>query len=265
VIVYGDTNSTLAGGLAAVQAGIPLAHVEAGLRSYNRSMPEETNRIVADAISSYLFCPTPAAVENLEREGLRTGVHVVGDVMKDALDHNLPIARKRSKIMATLGLARGAYALATVHRAANTDDPGRVRMWLEGLGSLSAKVVLPLHPRTSKMIEQHGLTLAPNLQRIEPLGYLDMLVLHENAECVLTDSGGLQKEAYLLGVRCLTLRDETEWVETVEAGWNRLVGVEPRAIKEAFETWKPAAPRPDLYGDGHASERICNILSKSLG
>src|ERR1041384_6662606 len=214
VLVYGDTNSTLAGALAAAKARIPLAHVEAGLRSYNRAMPEEINRLLTDHVSNLLLCPTDAAVENLTKEGITKGVYRVGDVMYDALLSNLAIAHKRSRILASLGLQRGTYALATVHRAANTDNPERIAAILAALGLLSKRVVFPVHPRTRNVIRESELAVSSNISIIEPVGHFDMLILQENADCILTDSGGMQKEAYLLGVRCITLREETEWVET---------------------------------------------------
>jgi UDP-N-acetylglucosamine 2-epimerase len=264
MLVYGDTNSTLAGALAAAKAQVPLAHVEAGLRSYNRTMPEEINRVVTDHVSSLLFCPTDAAVENLAKEGITRGVHRVGDVMYDALLHNLALARRQSNILERLNLETRSYALATVHRAANTDDPTRMVAILQALGKLSARVVFPVHPRTRKMIREHSLSVSENVVLIEPLGPFDILILQENADCILTDSGGMQKEAYLLGVRCITLREETEWVETVQAGWNILAGVEPAAIREAYETWRPTGQRPALYGNGHASAEICEILRREI-
>ena len=265
VLVYGDTNSTLAAALAAAKMWIPLAHVEAGLRSYNRAMPEEINRVLSDHVSDLLFCPTDAAVENLKKEGITNGVHCVGDVMYDALLHNLEMARRQSKILDQLDLEKGQYALATVHRAANTDDRGRMHSILDALGSLSTQVIFPVHPRTRKMTGEWDLTVNPNVRLMEPVGPFDMLSLEENANCILTDSGGVQKEAYLLGVRCLTLREETEWVETVEAGWNKLVGVDAAAIHDNFESWHPSRPRTSLYGDGNASKKICTILKQSLG
>jgi UDP-N-acetylglucosamine 2-epimerase len=260
VLVYGDTNSTLAGALAAAKARIPLAHVEAGLRSYNRAMPEEVNRVLTDHVSDFLFCPADAAVENLAKEGIVKGVHQVGDVMYDALLHNLAIARRRSQILSRLGLNKGNYGLATIHRAANTDDSQRMRAILDAFSALAMKIVFPVHPRTQKMIQEWGLTAGSNVLFIEPQGYFDILMLQENADCILTDSGGMQKEAYWLGVRCITLRDETEWVETVSSGWNKLVGVNQNAICTAVETWHPAGERPLLYGDGNTSDLICNLL-----
>jgi UDP-N-acetylglucosamine 2-epimerase len=264
VLVYGDTNSTLAGALAAAKAQIPLAHVEAGLRSYNRAMPEEINRVLTDHVSTLLFCPTDAAVENLAKEGVNKGVHRVGDVMADALFHNLERARTKSKIMSQLGLEKGKYALATVHRASNTDNEQNVRSILSAFGSLSSRVVFPVHPRTRKMMQEWGISVNSNVMMIKPVGHFDMLTLQENANCILTDSGGVQKEAYLVGVRCITLREETEWVETVDAGWNRLAGVDAKMILENFESWFPQTERPPLYGDGHAAAQIFEILSSRL-
>jgi UDP-GlcNAc3NAcA epimerase len=264
VLVYGDTNSTLAGALAAAKAQLPLAHVEAGLRSYNRAMPEEINRVLTDHVSSLLFCPTDVAIENLAKEGIIKGVHRVGDVMYDALLYNLAIARKRSTILTSLGLEKGGYVLATVHRAANTDDPTRMEAILNALGSLSTRVVFPVHPRTRKMIQEAGLSVPENVMAVEPVGHFDVLILQQNANCILTDSGGMQKEAYLLGVRCITLREETEWVETVQAGWNKLTGVNVNAIRSAFETWHPSGERPAVYGNGQAAGEICKILSREV-
>lgn len=264
VLVYGDTNSTLAGALAAAKLQIPLAHVEAGLRSYNRAMPEEINRVLTDHVSTLLFCPTDAAVENLAKEGIKEGVHRVGDVMADTLFHNLKLAPTRSKIMTQLGLEKGKYALATVHRASNTDNEENMRLILSAFGNLSSRVVFPVHPRTRKMMQEWGILVNSNVTMIEPVGHFDMLTLQENANCILTDSGGVQKEAYLVGVRCITLREETEWVETVNAGWNQLVGVDAKKIIESFGSWFPQGERMPLYGDGHAAEQICRILSAVL-
>ncbi len=264
ILVYGATNSTLAGALVAAKARIPLAHVEAGLRSFNRAMPEEINRVLTDHASDLLFCPTDTAVENLVKEGVIDGVHQVGDVMYDALLYNLTIARKRSQVLDRLGLGRGGYALATVHRAATTDNRERMKSVLDALSALSLRVVFPVHPRTRKMIDEWGLSAGPNVSFIEPQGYFDILILQENANCILTDSGGMQKEAYLLGVRCITLREETEWVETVSSGWNKLAGVDRDAICTTFENWHPQGQRPLLYGDGNASGKVCGILSNGL-
>ena len=256
VLVYGDTNSTLAGALAAAKAKISIAHVEAGLRSYNREMPEEINRVLSDHISDLLLCPTAAAVENLTKEGITKGVHRVGDVMYDALLHDLEPARKQSQIMSQLGLKKGEYALATVHRVANADDAIRMRAILDGLGSLGMRVVFPVHPRTRKMMGEWKLEAHSNIRMIEPVGRFDMLLLQANANCILTDSGGIQKEAYWSGVRCITLREETEWVETVSAGWNKLAGVDPLTIRSIFESWFPTGERTPLYKERHAAEKI---------
>jgi len=265
VLVYGDTNSTLAGALAAAKAKIPIAHVEAGLRSYNRAMPEEINRVLSDHISDLLLCPTAAAVENLTKEGITKGVHRVGDVMYDALLHDLEPARKQSQIMSQLGLKKGEYALATVHRVANADDAIRMRAILDGLGSLGMRVVFPVHPRTRKMMGEWKLEANSNIRMIEPVGRFDMLLLQANANCILTDSGGIQKEAYWAGVRCITLREETEWVETVSAGWNKLAGVDPQTIRTLFESWHPTGERPPLYGDGMAALQIATVLKDLIG
>lgn len=264
VLVYGDTNSTLAGALAAAKAQIPLGHIEAGLRSYNRAMPEEINRVLTDHVSTFLFCPTDMAVKNLEKEGIINGVYQVGDVMYDALLHNLTLARKKSEILSRLKIKKEAYALATIHRAANTDSKERMKSILEGLGSLKTKIILPLHPRTRKMMTEWNLTVKDNIKLIEPVGYFDMLILQENANCILTDSGGIQKEAYLLGIRCITLREETEWVETVEAGWNKLVGADSQAIQDIFANWFPETDRIPFYGNGEASSKIAQVLEQNL-
>jgi UDP-N-acetylglucosamine 2-epimerase len=262
--VYGDTNSTLAGALTAAKMQIPLAHVEAGLRSYNRAMPEEINRIVADSLSALLFCPTDTAIKNLEKEGIVKGVHQVGDVMYDALLQNLEIARKHSQILNTHGLQKGEYSLATVHRAANTDNQERMAAILSAFSKMATRIIFPVHPRTKKMMQEWGLRPAANIVLIEPVGRFDMLVLQENANCILTDSGGVQKEAYFVGVRCITLREETEWVETVQAGWNKLTGVIEADILSAFENWHPQGNRPELYGDGDSSGKISVILKSYL-
>jgi UDP-N-acetylglucosamine 2-epimerase len=267
VLVYGDTNSTLAGALAAAKLNLPVAHVEAGLRSYNRRMPEEVNRVVADAVSRWLFCPTTTAVDNLRKEGITRGVHLVGDVMGDLL----ALARERlasnNTILGRFGVSAGGYAVATVHRAENTDDPARLAEILTGLCRLSVPVVFPVHPRTRGALEGRG--LAPVVERgrvivAEPLGYFEMLGLVRSARCVITDSGGLQKEAVWLGVPCVTVRDETEWVETLEGGWNVLVGANAARLVEAASRTRPATAPPPVFGDGRAAERIVEILAAGL-
>ena len=264
LLVYGDTNSTLAGALAAAKVHIPVAHVESGLRSYNRSMPEEINRVLCDHVSTWLFCPTSKSVENLAREGIVSGVHLVGDVMYDVLRTNLPLARQRSTILKQTRQEKGTYVLATIHRASNTDNIQRLRAIINALGILPRTVLFPAHPRTKGMIRDAEIILPANVMMIDPLGHLDMLVLEENADCILTDSGGIQKEAYILGIRCITLREETEWVETVQAGWNKLAGTSIDDVRNVVETWFPSSERPLLYGDGYASEKITEILSNML-
>ena len=261
VLVYGDTNSTLAGALAAVKLHIPIAHVEAGLRSFNRRMPEEINRLLTDHVACWLFCPTQTAVDNLRAEGVTEGVWLVGDVMVDALNHNLPLALDRPGVWERLGLEASSYYLATLHRPRNTDEPARLAGILQALGELDRPVILPAHPRTVHAVETAGLTVPPNVRVIPPVSYLDMLALEANASRVLTDSGGVQKEAYLVGVPCVTLREETEWIETVETGWNQLVGADPVAVRAAVGSPIPLEPRLPLFGDGKASERIVRILT----
>lgn len=236
VLVYGDTNSTLAGSLAAGKLHIPVAHVEAGLRSYNRAMAEEINRVLTDHLSALLFCPTAHAVKNLSLEGIVKGVHLVGDVMAEALEASLPLARSRSTVLARLSLEPKTYHLATVHRAENTDQKENLERILWALVRLDCPVVFPCHPRTQKMIEQFGLVSVlegSRVRLVEPVGYLEMLCLEADAAVILTDSGGVQKEAFWLGVPCVTLRNETEWVETLEDARNVTVGTHPEAILAA--------------------------------
>lgn len=253
VLVYGDTNSTLAGALAAAKLRIPVAHVEAGLRSFNRAMPEELNRVVTDHLASYLFCPTALAVKNLSCEGIVKGVHLVGDVMYEVLRESLPLATSRSRILERLALRPKTYDVLTVHRAENTDRPERLAGILEAIARLDRPAVFPCHPRTKKAIEQFGLAPlahSPRVRMIEPVSYLDMLRLEADAALIVTDSGGVQKEAHWLGVPCVTLRDETEWAETVESGWNVVAGTEPEAIcaavrQQANGRHRTAAVAPD--------------------
>lgn len=243
VLVYGDTNSTVAAALVAAKLQVKLAHVEAGLRSFNRRMPEEINRIVTDRLSDLLFCPTPTAVTNLDLEGLTAGVVMTGDVMLDATRFFLERATRTVRLDSLTRHEPGAYVLATVHRAENTDDPVRLAGILEGLGSLGLPVVLPLHPRTRSRLK--GATVPANIEIIAPVGYLAMLTLTRNARRVLTDSGGLQKEALWLGTPCVTLRDETEWVETLEGGWNRLAGADAARIVQ-LAGLEPEGPVPAM-------------------
>lgn len=261
LLIYGDTNSTLAGALAASKLSVPVAHVEAGLRSFNRRMPEEINRVVADHLSDLLLCPSDTAVQNLAAEGITRNVHFVGDVMLDVLNWaKQRLATNPPGILDRLGLTKQRYLLATVHRSENTDDMARLSQILNAFNLLEEPVVFPVHPRTRKVITDARCRIERHVRLIEPVGYLDMLGLAGAARMVLTDSGGLQKEAYWLGVPCLTMRDETEWVETVEAGWNALVGSDSEKIVEAVHVFAPSRTRPDLYGDGFAAERCVDLL-----
>jgi UDP-N-acetylglucosamine 2-epimerase len=264
-LVYGDTNSTLAGALASAQAGVGVGHVEAGMRSFDRAMPEELNRVLTDHLSKLLLCSTPVAVENLRHEGIDDHVHLVGDVMVDVLLAFRDIAEERSDALDDLGVEPGSYVVVTAHRAGNVDDPKRLRLLVELLRALPRPVVLPLHPRTRRRLSEGRLLEvlegAPGLALTAPLGYLDFLKLTRHARAVLTDSGGVQKEAYVLGVPCVTLRDRTEWVETIEAGWNVLVDLDRDAALAALERRPPAGPRPELYGGGHAAERVRDVVS----
>ena len=263
LLVYGDTNSTLAGALTAAKLQIPVAHVEAWLRSFNRRMPEEINRELTDRLSRWLFCPTPAAVDNLAGEGIRQGVFHTGDVMFDVHLLFAELAEKRSTVLADQGLLPGEFFLATLHRAENTDAPGRLRGIFAALGDLGRPVFLPLHPRTRKAIEQLGLEVAPPVRLANPVSYLDMMLLQKKARAVLTDSGGMQKEAWFCRTPCVTLRDETEWTETVEAGWNRLAGADREAILAAVDSFERQAPTGtvDAYGDGTSARTIVDILT----
>ena len=260
VIVRGDTNSTLAGALAASKLQIPTVHIEAGERSFDRQMPEEINRLVADGVADLHFCASQNAVKNLAREGHRASVYWVGDVMLDALRAHWTMARSTSDIVARLKLEPRSYALVTVHRAATTDVPDRLRRMAEALNQVRETIVFPVHPRTRLALERDGIRFGEHVRLVEPVGYLDMLVLEEQARLIATDSGGVQREAYYLGRPCLTLRETTEWIETVEAGWNKLVGVEPKSVLEAWFDFQPPATRPALYGTGKAGQQIASLL-----
>jgi UDP-GlcNAc3NAcA epimerase len=268
VLVYGDTNSTLAGALAGAQARVPIAHVEAGMRSFDRSMPEEINRVLADHLSDLLLCSSEVAVENLRREGVGALVELVGDVMVDVALMVQPRARARVDLLAAYGITRQQYVLVTAHRAGNVDDPTRLEMLVELLLAIPMPVVVALHPRTRRRLEEGAL-----LDRLRqggrviltpPLGYLEFTALLCNARTVVTDSGGLQKEAYLAGVPCITLRPNTEWTETVERGWNVLVDLSGAAVLDALARELPV-DRPRLYGDGHAGERVVSALTLHIG
>jgi len=263
VLVYGDTNSTLAGALAASQARIPIGHVEAGMRSFDRAMPEELNRVLTDHASDLLLCSTETAVANLERERAAGEVHLVGDVMADVSLAFRDIAEERSTILEDRGLEPRDYLALTAHRAGNVDHRGRLERLVELVEALPRRVVFPVHFRTEERLAAAGLferlERADHVELTPPLGYLDFLKLARHSRAVLTDSGGVQKEAYLLGVPCVTLRDTTEWVETVENGWNVLVDLDRDAALAALER-NPSTERPELYGGGHAAERVCDVV-----
>lgn len=268
VLVYGDTNSTLAGALAAVKLHIPVAHVEAGLRSFNRRMPEEINRVLTDHAADMLFAPTRAAVENLRRESIsEERIHLVGDVMYDAALFYGEKARRESRVLERLGLKPEKYILVTIHRAENTDDPSRLQAIVEGLCEVgkSVPVVFPVHPRTRKALERHGLLeeAVASLRLIEPVGYLDMVMLEQNACLIATDSGGVQKEAFFYRVPCVTLRGETEWTELVDLGWNKLVSPQlPEGVAEGIRNSLdgPRGIEENPYGDGNSGELIVKHL-----
>ena len=261
VIVRGDTNSTLAGALAASKLHLVVAHIEAGERCFDRSVPEEINRLVVDQLADVHFCATRVAVGHLAAEGITACVHWVGDVMLDVMLQHQPIARRSSSVLGRLALEPGAYALVTIHRQANTDDPVRLGQLVRALNGVRETVILPAHPRTRKALSRLGARLASHVRLIEPVSYSDMLVLEENARLIATDSGGVAREAYCLAIPCLTLRESTEWVETVDAGWNRLVGTDPERILEAWFDFSPPAERPPIFGDGTAAQRIARVLN----
>jgi UDP-GlcNAc3NAcA epimerase len=269
VLVYGDTNSTLAGALAAAKLHIPVCHVEAGLRSFNRHMPEEINRVVADSLATLLLCPTAAAVMNLRREGIERGVHHVGDVMYDSALHFGAVASRESRVLQLLGLEGRPFVLATCHRAENTEDPERLRAIAEGLSTVSERILvaLPLHPRTRAAFAMAGIQLPQRVKVCEPLPFLDMLRLEMEAALIATDSGGVQKEAYFYGKPCITMREETEWVETVDAGWNRLVGADRARIAGAVDAFlgMEMPPRQAVFGDGRAADRIVEMWMSGAG
>ncbi len=265
VLVYGDTNSTLAGALAGAQARIPVAHVEAGMRSFDRSMPEELNRVLVDHASSLLLCSSQVAMTNLRHESVAGAAEMVGDVMVDMALGTQPAARKRHDLVRARGVEPGGYVLATAHRAGNVDDPGRLRRLVDLLIAVPEPVLLALHPRTQARLEQAGLEQelreAPRVTVTEPLGYFELTTLLCHARRALTDSGGVQKEAYLAGVPCVTMRANTEWTETVQEGWNVLVDLDADAALAALQR-DPPRDRPQLYGDGHAGQRVIDALTR---
>jgi UDP-N-acetylglucosamine 2-epimerase (non-hydrolysing)/UDP-GlcNAc3NAcA epimerase len=265
-IVYGDTNTTLAGALSAARFELPIVHVEAGMRSFDGTMPEERNRLIADHLAELLLCSTPTAIANLAAEGIDDGVRLVGDVMADVTLMMLPLAESRSEVLERIGLDEGSYLLVTAHRAGNVDTEEPLEQLVELLEALPLPTVFPVHPRTRERLERTG--LISRLEAIEPLeltpplGYLDFLKLLKNAAAALTDSGGIQKEAYLVEVPCLTLRDRTEWVETVELGWNRIVGLDRERVLEALADMSRPAQHPELYGGGEAGDRVVEAIDE---
>ena len=264
VLVYGDTNSTLAGALAAAQSGVPVVHVEAGMRSFDRTMPEELNRVLCDHMSDLLLCSSEIAAQNLRAESVGGRIEVVGDVMVDVALRLQPAARADQSVTSAHGLMPGSYLLLSAHRAGNVDDRARLSALVELIEALPMPVLFPVHPRTRARLTDSGLMARlqalAGLEMTEPLGYLEFSALVCQARAVVTDSGGVQKEAYLAGVRCVTLRANTEWVETVQSGWNTLVDLDPQAALAALEA-QPPTDRPELYGDGHAAERCVQAIS----
>jgi UDP-N-acetylglucosamine 2-epimerase len=267
VLVYGDTNTTLAAGLAAAKLTIPVAHVEAGLRSFNRAMPEEVNRVVVDHLSELLFCPTTTSVANLKAEGIGTGVHLVGDVMLDTARFFAESADP-AETLERFGVSAGEYFFATVHRAGNSDNPARLEAIVRAFTRLDHPVIWAVHPRTQSNLNTFGLNemveQAENIQAVPPVSYMETVALLGESAGLLTDSGGMQKEAYFFGVPCVTLREETEWVETVELGWNALVGSNEEKIVAAAQAVDRPRERPDVYGDGRASEAIVRAIEEEF-
>lgn len=260
VLVYGDTNSTLAGALAASKLLIPVIHVEAGLRSFNMTMPEEQNRILTDHISTLLLVPTEEAIRNLKNEGISSRVYNIGDVMYDAVMMFQDLAEDKKNMLDDIGIKEGQYILTTIHRAENTNDINRLREIIEALNECGKNIILPLHPRTEKFIRDYDLVLKDNIKVIKPVGYLEMLMLEKYAEKIVTDSGGVQKEAYFAGKPCITMRDETEWIETVKVGWNTIVGTDKNKILAAIRDFNPKDNRPNIFGNGDASQKIVKLM-----
>lgn len=264
VLVYGDTNSTLAGALAASKLLIPVIHVEAGLRSFNKNMPEEQNRILTDNLSKLLLVPTKEAEINLENEGFKDGIHNIGDVMYDAVLMFKERSKEKEYMLNEIGVSKENYILTTIHRAENTNDINRLKNIIEALNESNENIVLPLHPRTKKFIEDYNLKLNDNIKVIEPVGYLEMLMLENNSKKIVTDSGGVQKEAYFMKKPCITMRDETEWVETIKEGWNVLVGTNKEKILEKIKNFNPSNDQKEIFGDGNASKKIIEIIKESI-
>ncbi|MDY2631883.1 MAG: UDP-N-acetylglucosamine 2-epimerase (non-hydrolyzing) [Clostridium sp.] len=260
VLVYGDTNSTLAGALAASKLLIPVAHIEAGLRSFNMKMPEEQNRVLTDHISKYLFAPTDTAIKNLKNENITENVFNTGDVMFDAIKLFKEKALETSTVLIDNNISPNEYILSTIHRAENTNDINRLKNIINALNECEKNIVLPLHPRTHKFIKDYGLTINNNIKIIAPVGYLDMINLENNSQKIVTDSGGVQKEAYFLQKPCITMRDETEWIETVENGWNTIVGSNKEKILDAIINFNPNGEQKMVFGYGNAADIISEKL-----
>ena len=260
-VIRGDTNSTLAATIVTSKLNVPFAHIEAGERSFNRGMPEEINRLVADRLANLHFCVSQVGRQNLFTEGIIDSVHWVGDVMLDALLYARPIARAKSRILDQLGLESKKFSLVTIHRAMNTDNPERLRQIISALNQVSEIVILPVHPRTRKTLTNINVHLEDHVRIVEPVGYFDMLTLEENARLIATDSGGVQREAYYMEIPCLTLRDETEWSATIETGWNKLVGADQKLILDNWFNFVPPVEHPAIYGIGNAGQRIAEVLN----
>ncbi len=265
IIVFGDTNATLAGALAAAKLHIRIAHIEAGLRSYNRDMPEEINRIVTDVLSDLLFVPTPVAVDNLQKEGIAKGIHIVGDVMVDALQTYTRIADQKSIVLSELGLEKAKFVLMTIHRPSNADLDERMLAIMAEISRIDAPVIFPLHPRSRNRVERLLNQVNGNIRIIDPVGYLDMMMLEKYAQLIITDSGGVQKEAYLHKTPCLTVRGESEWVETLQDGWNYLVGDDLTLISKLAKDFPTPTKWSPHYGEGNASAKIVSLLEEQLG
>ncbi len=266
LLVMGDVNSTLAGALVASKIGLPIGHIEAGMRSFNKRMPEEINRIVTDHLSSLLFCPTKTSVANLRKEGITKGVYYTGDIMCDAFLRNIALGKEKSNILKKLQVKPKEYFLLTVHRAQNTEGIKQIKSILQALKGVSERIIFPVHPRTKKQMSRLSLFTSrmPHLMLIDPLSYLDMLFLEANAKKILTDSGGVQKEAYWAGIPCITLREETEWVESLRGGWNCLVGNDPQRILEAIQNPFPKTRRKNYFGNGKTAQKIIKLLEEKM-
>lgn len=262
VLVYGDTNSTLAGALCASKMLIDVAHVEAGLRSFNMKMPEEQNRIITDRISNLLFVPTNTAENNLKNEGIKNGIYNVGDVMYDAILNFRAMASKKEEFICKHELKDKKYILVTIHRAENTNDINRMKNIIKAINESGENIIFPIHPRTRKYLSNYNLKFSDNVKVIEPVGYLEMICLELYSQKIMTDSGGVQKEAYFMKKPCITVRDETEWVETLQSGWNVLTGTDTSKILDAIQNFKPVKKQEPIFGDGNSAQKIVNIIDK---